>query len=103
MLRATECLRADRVWLRSIAARDLSMFSGVRTVLSLPSGFLFVVKAVVRNFCTQFLKVLRSGTNPCLPMLKCRLNICYVGITIVILKKSVRRTHGVQPIADHVY
>jgi hypothetical protein len=39
MLRATECLRADRLGLRPIAARALSMFSGVRTVLTLPSGF----------------------------------------------------------------
>jgi hypothetical protein len=39
MLRATECLRADRLWLRPIAASALSMFSGDRTVLTLPSGF----------------------------------------------------------------
>jgi hypothetical protein len=58
MLRATECLRADRLGLRPIAARNLSVFSGVRKVLTLPSGFLFVAEAVVRNFCTQFLMVL---------------------------------------------
>jgi hypothetical protein len=28
--------RADRVWLRAIAARDLAVFSDVRTVLTLP-------------------------------------------------------------------
>jgi hypothetical protein len=50
-------LRADHLGLRPIAARALSMFSGVRTVLTLPSGFLFVAEAVVRNFCTQFLSV----------------------------------------------
>jgi hypothetical protein len=81
MLRATEYLRADRLGLRPIAARALSMHSGVRTVPTLPSGFLFVAEAVVRNFCTHFLMVLRSGTVPCLPVLKCRLNICCVGIT----------------------
>jgi hypothetical protein len=81
MLKATECLRADLLGLRPIAARALSMFSDVRTVLTLPSGFLFVEETVVRNFCAHFLKVLLSGTDPCLPMLKCRLNICYVGIT----------------------
>jgi hypothetical protein len=72
---------ADCLGLRPTAARDLAMSSGVRTVLTLPSGFLFVAEAVVRNLCTQFLMVLRSGTVPCLPMLKCSLNICYVGIT----------------------
>jgi hypothetical protein len=84
MLRAAECLRADGLGLRPIAASVLSMFSGVRTVLILPSGVLFVAEAVVRNFCTHFLMVLRSGTVTCLPMLKCRQNICYVGITVVI-------------------
>jgi hypothetical protein len=44
-------------WLRPIAARALSMFSDVPTVLTLPSGFLFVVEAVVRKFCTHILKV----------------------------------------------
>jgi hypothetical protein len=81
MLRATECLRADCLGLRPIAARALSMFSGVSTVLTLPSGFLFVAEAVVRYLCTQFLIVLRSGTVPCLPTLQCRQNICRVGIT----------------------
>jgi hypothetical protein len=87
MLKATECLRADLLGLRPIAARALSMFSDLRTVLTLPSDFLFVAEAVVRNFCTHFLKVLRSGTVPCLPMLKCRLNICCVGTTGYFLKK----------------
>jgi hypothetical protein len=81
MLRATECLRADRLGLRPIAARAFSMFSGVSTVLTLPSGFLFVAEAVVRNFCTHFLKGLQSGTVPCLSVLKCRINICCVGVT----------------------
>jgi hypothetical protein len=99
MLRTTECLCADPLVLRPIAARALSMFSGVRTVLTVPSGFLFVAEAVVRNFCTHFLNVLRSRTDPCLPMLKCRQNICCVGITeSYSFKTSVRRTHGVQPI-----
>ena len=82
-------MRADRLWLRPIAARALSMFSGVRTVLPLPSGFLFVAKAVVRNLCTQFLMVLRSGTVSCLPMLKLRLNICCVCITESLFLKNV--------------
>jgi hypothetical protein len=34
--------RADRVWLRPIVARAVAVSSGVRTVLTLPSGFLFV-------------------------------------------------------------
>jgi hypothetical protein len=42
MLKATECLRADRLVLRPIAARALSTFTGVRTVLTLTSGFVFV-------------------------------------------------------------
>jgi hypothetical protein len=82
MLSATECLRADRLVLRPIATRALSMFSGVRTVLTLPSGLLSVVEALARNFCTHFLIVLLSGTVPCLPVLKCRLNICCVNITV---------------------
>jgi hypothetical protein len=81
MLRATECLRADRLGLRPLVARALSVFSGVRKVLTLPPGSLFVSEAVFRNFYTQFLMVLRSGTVPCLPMLKCVLNICCVDIT----------------------
>jgi hypothetical protein len=36
MLRETECLRADRLGLRPMAARTLSMLSEVRTVLTLP-------------------------------------------------------------------
>jgi hypothetical protein len=50
MLRATECLSADGLGLRPTAARALSKFSGVRTVLTLPSSFLFAAEAVVRNF-----------------------------------------------------
>jgi hypothetical protein len=40
MLRATECLLADRLGLRPIVARTLSVFSSVHTVLTLPPGFL---------------------------------------------------------------
>jgi hypothetical protein len=99
MLRATECLRADRLGLRPIAARALSIFSRVRTVLTLPEGFLFVAEAVVRNLCTDFLMVL--PTVRCHPILKCRLNICCVGITeSSFFKKFLRRTHGVQRITD---
>jgi hypothetical protein len=47
MLRAIECLRAYPLGLRPIAARDLSMFSRFGTVLTMPSGFLFVAEAVV--------------------------------------------------------
>ena len=100
MLRATECLRADRLGLRPIAARALSMFSGVRTVRTLPSGFLLVAEAVVRIFCTQFLMVLRSGTVPCLPMLKLRLNICCVCITESLFLKNVS-TVSARCTADH--
>jgi hypothetical protein len=45
-------LRTDRLVLRPITARNLSVFSGVLKVLTVPPGFLFVAKAVVRNFCT---------------------------------------------------
>jgi hypothetical protein len=36
--------RADRLGLRPTAALALSKFSSVRTVLTLPSGFLFVAE-----------------------------------------------------------
>jgi hypothetical protein len=50
ILRAIVCLYADRLGLRPITDRDLSIFSGVRTVLTLPSRVLLVAEAVVRNF-----------------------------------------------------
>jgi hypothetical protein len=50
--------RADRLGLRPTAARALAVCSGVRTVLTLPSGNVFVAEAVVRHFSTQFLMVL---------------------------------------------
>jgi hypothetical protein len=64
MVRATESLRADRLGLRQIVARNPAVPFGVRTVRTAPPGFLFVAEAMVRKFCTQFLKVLRSGTVP---------------------------------------
>jgi hypothetical protein len=101
MLRATEYLLADRLGLRPLAARALSMFSGVRIILTLPSGIFFIAEAVVRNFSTHFLMVLRSGPVPCPPMLKCQPNIRCVRITeSLFLKTSVRRTHSLQQITD---
>jgi hypothetical protein len=44
MLRATDYVLVGNLGLRQIAARTLSMFSGVGTVLTLPSGFLFVAE-----------------------------------------------------------
>ena len=93
-------MRADRLGLRPIAARALSMFSGVRTVLTLPSGFLFAAEAVVRNFCTQFMIMLQSGTFQCLSVLKCHLNICCVGITESLFFKNVS-TANARCTADH--
>jgi hypothetical protein len=92
--------RADRMVLRPVAAPDLSLFSGVRTVLTLPSGFLFVAEVVVRKFCTQFLMVLRSDTVKCLPKLKCRLNICCICITESLFYKNVS-TANARCTADH--
>jgi hypothetical protein len=69
MLRATHCLSADRLGLRQRAARAHPVFPGVRTVLTLTSGALFVAKAVVRNFCTHVFMVLRSENLPSRPLL----------------------------------
>ena len=44
MLRATEYLCADRLGLQTLVAPTLSTFFGVRTVLTLPSGILFVAE-----------------------------------------------------------
>lgn len=43
-MRETECLHAHRLGLRPIAARTLSMFSGVRAVLTLPPGFVCLLQ-----------------------------------------------------------
>jgi hypothetical protein len=75
MLRATECLRAYHFGLRPIADRTLSLFPGVRTVVTSSVGFIFVAEDVVQNFCTNFMTVLRPRTVPCLQGLKWRLNI----------------------------
>jgi hypothetical protein len=99
MLRTTECLRANRLGLRPIATRALSVFSDIRKVLTPPSGILFVAEAEIGNFCTHFLIVLRSGTIPCLSMLKC-LNICCVGITESLFIKKVS-TANARFTADH--
>jgi hypothetical protein len=40
----------------------LLVISGGHTILTASSGFVFVAEAVVSNVCTEFLKVLRSGT-----------------------------------------
>lgn len=75
--------------LRLIAAYTLSQLSGVRTVLTPPPGFLFVAEAVVWNISTQFLKVLWSGTFPCLPALQCHLNIHCTAIVKSLFFKTV--------------
>ena len=74
--------------LRPIVARNLSVFSGVLTVLTVPPGFKFVA-VVVRNFYTQFLMMLRSVTVLCLPLLKCRLNIRCVAVIEQLFVKDV--------------
>jgi hypothetical protein len=84
------CLnRNDRLGLWPIAVRNLSVFSGVLIVLIVPSSFLFVAEAVVRNCCTQFLMMLRSGTVLCRPLLKCRLNIPCVAVIEQLFMKDV--------------
>jgi hypothetical protein len=89
--------RADRLWLRPIAARVISIFSGVSTVLTLSPGFLFVAEAVDRNPVLDNVIRNRSmslgvkmSSEYLLRWYHCRYS----------LKTSVRRTHGVQPITD---
>jgi len=72
-----DALRAVRLGLQRVAARKLPVFSGVRAVLILPPDFLCVAEAVVSDFGTQFLMVLRTGNYPCLPLLKCRLEYSF--------------------------
>jgi hypothetical protein len=98
-----DILLAFRLGLQNVTARQLSVFSGVRTILFLPPLYLFVAEAAVRNFSTQLLMVLRSGNFPCLSLLKCRLDIRYVVMTEDLFwkkKRSVRRKHGVHPTSD---
>jgi len=89
MVRATlDILRAVCLGLQRVAGRKLPVFSGVRAVLILPPGFLCVAEAMVRNFGTQFLMVLQTGNYPCLPLLKCRLNIRFVAIAEALFLKN---------------
>jgi hypothetical protein len=63
MLRATEYPRTDLLGPRPIAARTLSVFLCIRTLLTLPPVYIYIYKeAVVRNFCSQLLIMLRSET-----------------------------------------
>jgi len=93
-------LRALRLGLQRVAARKRPVFSGARAVLILPPGFLCFAEAVVRNFGTQFVMVLRTGNYPCLPLLKCRLNIRFVAMTeALFLRKG--STAKARPTPDH--
>lgn len=85
---------------RPIAARAFSIFSGVRTVLTEPLGFLLGAEAVVRNVFSQELMVLRSENYACFWMLKGHLNIHWVAITESSLKTVVCRRHSGEPGPD---
>jgi hypothetical protein len=62
--RATECLLAERLGLRMNDCLTASIFSGDRTVRTLPGGFFFNAEALVLKFSTYKCVVLREGTFP---------------------------------------
>jgi hypothetical protein len=95
-----DVLRAASLGLQRVAARKLPVFSGVRAVLILPPGFLCVAEAVVWDFGTQFLMVLRTGNYPCFPLLKCRLNIRFVAMTEALFFK-IGSTAKARRATDH--
>jgi hypothetical protein len=100
MLRVTDCLCADRLGLRPIAARTLNVF---RCPHSSDSAFRFFICSRSRGsklLCPVLdgVAIRNCSVSPNVEMSSEYLLRWYH--SLYFLKTSVRRTHGVQPIAD---
>lgn len=95
MLRTWDFLHAYLLELWLVASCILSMFSVIRTILTLPFCFLLVAQTVVRNFSVSFLMVLWSETFLCLlTLLKCHLNIWLIMVTESLFSENAFRANA---------